>query len=141
MTDRPRVGVGVIVVHEGRVLLGRRLGSHGAGSWQFPGGHLEAFESVEECARREVREETGLEIGVLCRGPYTEDLFPEEGKHYVTLFVTAHAHTGVAEAREPDRAADWRWFDWDGLPEPLFTPVRNLLAAGYRPPLTGRSGR
>ena len=55
MTDGPRVGVGVIVLREGRVLLGRRLGSHGAGTWQFPGGHLEAFERVEDCARREVR--------------------------------------------------------------------------------------
>lgn len=134
MTDGPRVGVGVIVLRGGRVLLGRRLGSHGAGTWQFPGGHLEAFERVEDCARREVREETGLEIGPVRRGPYTEDVFAAEGKHYVTLFAVAEAAEGTPEVREPERAAEWGWFSWDALPEPLFTPVVNLLATGFRPP-------
>lgn len=134
MTERPYVGVGVVVLREGRVLLGRRVGSHGAGAWQFPGGHLEAFETVEACARREVREETGLELGEVRRGPYTEDVFAREGKHYVTLFVTATALAGTPEVREPHRAAEWGWFSWDALPEPLFTPIRNLLAGGYRPP-------
>jgi 8-oxo-dGTP diphosphatase len=134
MTERPYVGVGVVVLRRGRVLLGRRLGAHGAGAWQFPGGHLEAWEPVADCARREVREETGLEIGDVRRGPYTEDLFPGEGKHYVTLFVTARSEEGAPEAREPDRATEWRWFDWDALPEPLFTPLVNLRASGWRPP-------
>lgn len=135
MRERPYVGVGVIVVRGDRVLLGRRLASHGAGAWQFPGGHLETFETVDACARREVREETGLEVHDLRRGPYTEDLFPDAGKHYVTLFVTARSHTGTPRACEPDRAAEWGWFAWDALPEPLFTPILNLLASGYRPPL------
>ena len=51
--DRPKVGVGVIVVKEGKVLLQRRRGAHGEGTWGFPGGHLEFKESWEECAKRE----------------------------------------------------------------------------------------
>ena len=64
--DYPRVGIGVIVMRNGLVLLGERIGAHGAGTWALPGGHLEFGESVEQCARREVWEETGLEP----RGPY-----------------------------------------------------------------------
>lgn len=58
----PRVGIGVMVIRDGKVLLGRRQGSHGAGHYAWPGGHLEYMESFEECAKREVREETGIEI-------------------------------------------------------------------------------
>src|SRR5258707_8500479 len=52
----PQVGVGVVVVRDGKVLLGLRRGSHGSGAWALPGGHLEWGESVESCARREVTE-------------------------------------------------------------------------------------
>ncbi|KAN0065133.1 hypothetical protein ACQY0O_001630 [Thecaphora frezii] len=59
----PRVGVGVLVLNErGRILLGKRTGSHGAGTLALPGGHLELHESFEECAVREVLEETGIHL-------------------------------------------------------------------------------
>ncbi len=127
----PRVGVGVIVVRQGRVLLGLRKGSHGAGTWALPGGHLEFGESVERCAEREVREETGLEIQGLSRGPYANDLF--EGKHYVTLFVVAHSQAGEPRVLEPEKCSQWRWVHWQELPEPLFQPLASVRDAGYVP--------
>jgi len=51
-----------MIFKDGKVLLGRRKGSHGEGEYAWPGGHLEYMESIKECARREVREETGMEI-------------------------------------------------------------------------------
>jgi 8-oxo-dGTP diphosphatase len=66
--QRPRVGLGVLVVRqdpssgEKQILVGKRLGSHGAGDWALPGGHLEYLETLEGCARRETLEETGLVI-------------------------------------------------------------------------------
>jgi 8-oxo-dGTP diphosphatase len=133
----PRIGVAVIVLRDGKVLLGRRTGaSHGAGSWQFPGGHLEAFEEIEACAAREVLEETGLRVERLRRGPYTNDRFVAEGRHYVTLFVVADAPAGTPEVREPAKCAEWGWFAWDALPEPLFLPIVNLRRQGYRPPVS-----
>ncbi len=57
----PRVGVAVFVLNEkGHVLVGKRTGSHGAGTLALPGGHLELHESFDECAARETYEETGL---------------------------------------------------------------------------------
>ena len=131
----PRVGVAVMVRRQGRVLLGRRLSrSHGAGTWQFPGGHLEAFEEVETCAAREVEEETGLRITGLQRGPFTNDHFPAEQRHYVTLYMIADAADGEPVVREPEKCAEWRWCEWDALPTPLFLPIENLRSQGYRPP-------
>ena len=51
-----RVGIGVMIFKDGKVLLGKRKGSHGEGDWAFPGGHLDYMEGFEECARRETRE-------------------------------------------------------------------------------------
>jgi 8-oxo-dGTP diphosphatase len=130
---RPLVGVAVIVVRDGRVLLGRRKNAHGAGTWALPGGHLEYFESIEDCARREVAEETGLKIGNVRHCAYTNDRFQAEGKHYVTLFVAAEHRSGEAVVREPDKCEAWRWFSWDDLPRPRFLPLENLLAQGAGP--------
>jgi len=128
--QRPAVGVSVIIRDHDRVLLGLRIAGHGAGSWQFPGGHLEFGESIEDCARREVREETGLELHNLCLGPYTNDIFDIEGRHYITLFVVADYAGGKPEVCEPEKCARWAWFYWASLPQPLFLPIENLLRQG-----------
>ncbi len=62
MQKAPRVGVGIIIIKGEKVLLLKRKNVHGAGSWSTPGGHLESGESLEKCAIREVKEETGVSI-------------------------------------------------------------------------------
>lgn len=132
----PRIGVGVIVLREGLVLLGLRQGAHGSGTWAFPGGHLEFGETIEACALREVREETGLVIDGLSRGPYTSDVFGAEHRHYVTLFVEAANAVGEPRVLEPDKCQGWRWMRWDELPAlPLFQPLATLHRSGWRPGL------
>lgn len=134
MDSIPRVGVAVLAIRDGRVLLGRRRSrTHGDGEWQFPGGHLEPLESVEECAARELQEETGLRPRTLELGPWTNDIFPGPGRHYLTVFMIARDVAGEPEVREPDKCHEWRWFAWDQLPQPLFLPIVNLLAQGFQP--------
>ncbi|WP_411281069.1 nucleotide triphosphate diphosphatase NUDT15 [Gemmatimonas sp.] len=131
----PRVGVAVIVVRDGRVLVGRRLGgTQGNNSWQFPGGHLEHGESIADCAIREVAEETGLDVTVTGFGPFTNDIFEAAGKHYVTLFVLATAPVGSPRVLEPEKCAEWCWCEWDTIPKPRFLSVQHLLEQRYRPP-------
>lgn len=130
MEKRPYIGISAIIVRDGKVLMGRRKNSHGAGEWSFPGGHLEYGESFEECARREVLEETGLEVSSAEFAAATNDFFEEEGKHYVTLFFRCEAE-GEPMCREPEKCEGWTWQSWDDLPESLFLPIRNLLKLGY----------
>ncbi len=60
--QKPKVGVGVMILRNDKVLFGKRRGSHGEGEFAFPGGHLEYMESFADCAKREVNEECGIEI-------------------------------------------------------------------------------
>ncbi len=129
----PRIGVGVIVQRAGRVLLGERLGAHGAGTWALPGGHLEFGETPADCARREVLEETGLVIGDVINGPFCNDIFAADEKHYVTLFVLARSAIGEPQRCEPDKCRRWAWFHWAEFPEPLFQPLATLRATGFDP--------
>jgi 8-oxo-dGTP diphosphatase len=136
LVNSPLVGVGVIVLKDGRVLLGERRGSHGAGTWALPGGHLDFGESVESCAKRETLEETGLALDRVALGPFSNEAFIVSGKHYVTLFVIAACPNGEPTVMEPHKCARWAWFPWDAMPAPLFTPLDRLRATGFHPRLS-----
>ena len=81
MQQFPKIGIGVIIIKDNKVLLGKRKSSHGKNSWAPPGGHLEFNEQIEECAIRETKEETNLEIKNLRIGPITNDIHKDEDKH------------------------------------------------------------
>jgi 8-oxo-dGTP diphosphatase len=131
--NRPKVGLGVLIMKDGKVLLGKRKNSHGDGTWCFTGGHLEAGESWEDCARRETAEEAGIEIKNLRFGTATNDIFEKEGKHYVTIIMLADYVSGEITLCEPEKCERWEWFSWDALPMPLFMPQQNLLKQNFNP--------
>ncbi|XIH86546.1 NUDIX domain-containing protein (plasmid) [Pantoea sp. SGAir0430] len=124
----PQVGIGVLIFRDGKLLLGQRKGSHGAGDWSAPGGHLEFGESPEACARREVLEETGLQLHSVHNGAFVSDVFPAVNRHYITLLMVAPDASGEPQLREPDKCAGWHWFAPEALPEPLFAPLQSWLA-------------
>ncbi len=125
--DRASVGVGVIVRRDGEILQIQRQGSHGAGSWSVPGGHIDFGESVEECAAREVLEETGVVIRNARFLGYTNDVFREEGKHYVTMWVEAEYAYGEPTITSPRETAFVGWVPTSKLPTPRFIPFQNFL--------------
>jgi len=161
-TDSPkvRVGVGVFVLKANPesgdnpvFLVGKRRGSHGAGTWALPGGHLEFGETFEQCAAREVDEETGLGIQNIRYLSATNDIMKKDNKHYITVFMMCErAEEARSPAiREPEKCERWEWWTWDQLLEyakkaeeaeeghvletTLFIPFLNLLKQhpGVRP--------
>lgn len=132
-SKRPKVGVGVAVIKEGKVLLGKRKNAHGEGTWSFPGGHLEYKESWEDCATRETFEETGLTIKNVRFGKVTNDIFYEEQKHYITIIMLSDYESGELQLMEPDKCYKWDWFTWESLPDSLFVSIENLLKDNYNP--------
>lgn len=127
---RPKVGIGVMVLKDGKVLLGKRKGSHGEGEFAFPGGHLEHMESFADCARREVREECGIEIENI-RFQYLANITKYAPKHYAHIGLVADWKKGKPKVLETNKSESWKWYDLDNLPEPTFETCQ-LAIEGYR---------
>lgn len=126
--QKPVVGIGVLILKDGKVLLGKRKGSHGAGTYAFPGGHLEYRESFEECARRETTEETGLVINNIRFNFVGNELHPE--KHVTHISFIADWENGEPLLLEPNKCEGWGWYELNNLPEPMFemgkVAIKNL---------------
>lgn len=123
-TQVPRIGIGVFVVRgtsrtNPEFIMGKRIGSLGTGTWALPGGHLEFGESFQECARRELMEETGLEVEEMRFLTATNSVWPKEKKHYVTIFMVADiradatGHEDKPQLLEPEKCEGWEWVSWE----------------------------
>jgi 8-oxo-dGTP diphosphatase len=117
---------GALIVAGNRVLLSQRAGEPFRGFWDVPGGFLEAGEDPLEGARREVREETGLEVDL--HGPLATYVgrYGAAGDYTLNLYYRASVTSG--EPRPADDVAELRWFPVDELPPNLaFDHERQLL--------------
>lgn len=127
---RPAIGVGGVVFDaQGRVLLVRRRHPPHANLWHIPGGRLEAGETLAECCRREVLEETGLRV---TPGPIlaVADRMIE-GFHYVIIDFRAElAADSPSEPQPSSDAAEAVWLDPDALcAYPLVEGLEPVLKA------------
>jgi ADP-ribose pyrophosphatase len=108
----PRVGVGAIVIHEGKILLVKRGVSPGKGLWAIPGGTLHLGETLQNCAAREILEETGVTIAVgECL--YVFDLIEQDKAGNVEFHFVVVDFAALYVAGDPqgaDDADEARWF-------------------------------
>jgi len=137
--ERAKVGTAVFIVREGRLLLQRRAGAHGIGTWSVPGGHVEFGETPEQTVIRETMEEVGVTIDSATLVAVTNDVFPESGKHYVTLWLRASGIGNETPRTTPGETSDVAWFKPDSLPSPLFTSLADLIAGKSIIPFDFRS--
>ena len=127
-----KVGIGVMILDDNKVLLGHRSkdkkdtgGIFEIDCWPLPGGKQEYFETFFECAKREVKEETNLEIGELKLFGAADDIQPD--RHYITLHIIAKKHSGELKVMEPTKEDRWEWFDLDKLPQNLYSPSKKFI--------------
>jgi 8-oxo-dGTP diphosphatase len=135
--DSPRVGVGAVVLREGRVLLVRRGVAPACGLWAIPGGALELGETLREAAEREILEETGITIRA-GEPVFTCDVCQrdDDGRvrfHYVIVDLAADYVSG--EVLGADDALEARWVapeEVENLPATK-TTVKLLRNIGFLP--------
>lgn len=130
---RVGAGVGIMLYRDGKILLGLRHSDpakaksslRGEGTLTMPGGKLEFGETMEEGAKREVLEETGIILNdarVMCI-----NTDKNEHAHYITVGVYCDNFTGEAELKEPEEIVRWDWFDVKNLPEPMFRSCVHIM--------------
>ena len=117
-----------MILKEGRVLLGKRKGSHGEGEYAFPGGHLDYMETIEECAKRETFEEAGIDIENI-KFQFLANVRKYKPKHYIHIGVIADYKRGEVQIKEPDKREKWDWYSFDILPEPMFFMAKLAIDA------------
>ena len=129
-----RAGVGVMILNKNKqVLLGKRHVDpekadselEGEGTWTMPGGKLDFGESFEECAKREVFEETEITIDtpeVIC---VNND--KTENAHFVTVGLLVKDCSQEPKVMEPDEITEWKWFDLNDLPSPMYFPSAEMI--------------
>lgn len=134
MNDYIKVGIGVLLVVDDKILLGHRVengidtgGIYEPDTWCLPGGKQEYGETVFEGAEREMKEETNLDISNIRVFGVSDDI--QLNKHFVTIQMIASEYKGIVRIMEPDKQDEWRWFSIKDLPANIYSPSKKFIDA------------
>jgi len=144
--QRPLVGVGAVVVDDGRVLLVRRGSEPLKGHWTLPGGALEVGESLSEGVVREVREETGLEVEPIELIEVLDRIHREGERvryHYVIADYLCRVMGGKLQAASDADAVRWvERAEWNSHSALIVDPVTvRVIERGWQREQVLRSER
>ncbi len=133
----PLVGVGAVVVHEGRVLLVQRAKEPAKGRWSIPGGLIEVGETLHEAVVREVQEETGLLVEPIQLIELLDRVYREEGRvryHYVIADYLCRVVGGTLSAASDAAAVRWvERAEWNSHSALVLDPITvRVLEAGWQ---------
>jgi len=120
----PKVGVGVLVVEDSRVLLVRRAVEPERGKWGLPAGYLDHGEDPGATAAREALEETGLTVvieGLL------DVIYNPPGRGGASIFILYRARRVAGDVTPGDDADDARFFPLDALPDLAFASTHAAI--------------
>jgi len=144
--NRVPVGVAVVVTNSDfELLLIKRKGAHGKGTWSIPGGWVDAGEDPTTTCIRELAEEVGVGSNLhnhftereLSFIGYTFDQHPEGIEDVCLYFWLHYVPTDMPHIREPDKISELRWIDINhgkiDWPQPLFPPLDNAIKKGLLP--------
>jgi ADP-ribose pyrophosphatase YjhB (NUDIX family) len=128
-------GVAVVVKNGKQILLIKRRGAHGAGTWSVPGGWVEPEEGPERAARRELYEEVRLEtvIDHLMFFGWTHTIHESDATEDICLWFRTELDLCLTTGPmigDPEKIADMDWFPVWRLPVPLFAPLEAKLMKG-----------
>jgi 8-oxo-dGTP diphosphatase len=124
-----RIGACAVIKHEGKYLLGFRIGKHAPNVWAFPGGHVEWGEHPFDTVVRETKEETNLDIELAedWDAGWNSHVYESEGSHYITLLVKCNVLNPEAlKVMEPTKFREWKWFAPDEIPTELMPSLIGL---------------
>ena len=129
MSVKQGCGASVIIYKDGKVLMQQRKDNK---CWGYVGGYVEMGEVVEEAAKREMYEESGLvaqhlELFGVFSGPELHHTYPDGNEvHIIDIVFTCNNFTGNLKPQESE-VLDLKWFDYDNIPSNLSRPIKPAL--------------
>ncbi len=128
-----RAGVGIMLLIENKVLLGKRHDDpekasselHGEGTWTFPGGKADFGLTLVENVNKELMEETGIKVNSLKLLSITDEIVPDA--HFTTIGFLCTDFEGEARVLEPDEITQWKWFDLSELPLNIYPASKKMI--------------
>lgn len=127
--EQARVGVGVMIVRDGRLLLARRKSGQRLGWYGWIGGKLEFGETLQACAIREAHEEAGIDVANLRLLCVSSIIIQDQ--HWIDIEFLGDIAAGEPRVTAPDEIDEWAWYPLEALPGPIFEPAEYALEA-YR---------